>query len=206
MTGQLKHSIHKSCIAAGLALTAITATSTSAKAQFFPWEWGQPTQAVQPERQERAHLVAFSPSFSPNQIIVSFSDRRLYYIVAPGRAISYPIAAPRPGDAWRGVLTITQKRVNPSWTPTAEMRAENPRLPAFVPGGHPQNPMGSRALYLGSTLYRIHGTDAPWTIGRPVSRGCIRMFNEDVNDLYRRVDIGTKVTTSYKSYRARHVW
>ena len=101
---------------------------------------------------------------------------------------------------WQGVMRISRKKVNPSWTPTANMRAENPHLPAYVPGGHPKNPLGKRALYLGSSLYRIHGTDAPWTIGQPVSKGCIRMHNHDVADLYRRVDIGTKVTVTWKSF------
>ena len=96
-------------------------------------------------------------------------------------------------------MRISQKRVNPTWTPTPSMRAENPNLPAYVPGGHPKNPLGNRALYLGSSLYRIHGTDAPWTIGQPVSKGCIRMLNQDVADLYRRVGVGTKVTVTWKS-------
>jgi lipoprotein-anchoring transpeptidase ErfK/SrfK len=80
------------------------------------------------------------------------------------------------------------------------MLRENPSLPRHVPGGHPQNPLGSHALYLGSTLYRIHGTDAPWTIGQPVSKGCVRMHNTDVNDLYRRVNVGTKVTVTWRSF------
>ena len=104
------------------------------------------------------------------QIIVSFGDRRLYYVNAPGQAISYPIAVPREQSRWEGITSVTQKRVNPSWTPTPTMIAENPRLPRWVPGGHPMNPLGVRALYLGSSTYRIHGTDAPWTIGTRLTR------------------------------------
>jgi len=96
--------------------------------------------------------------------------------------------------------TVSQKRVNPSWTPTPEMMKENPRLPRWVPGGHPMNPLGVRALYLGSSTYRIHGTDAPWTIGTNVSKGCIRMYNQDVLDLYPRVNVGTKVTVTYQNF------
>lgn len=144
--------------------------------------------------------VSFSPRYAPGQIIVSFADRRLYYVHQRGQAISYPIAAPRPQSRWQGTMRVSRKQVNPTWTPTAEMRRENPRLPAYVPGGHPKNPLGYRALYLGSSLYRIHGTDAPWTIGQPVSKGCIRMFNSDVADLYNRVPVGTKVVVTWNRY------
>lgn len=149
----------------------------------------------------KAYTVSLPASIEPGQIIASFSDRRLYYVYTRGTAISYPIATPRPQSKWQGVLRVSRKQVNPRWTPTPSMRAENPRLPAYVPGGHPKNPLGKRALYLGSSLYRIHGTDAPWTIGQPVSKGCIRMHNNDVADLYNRVDIGTKVTVTWRSLR-----
>lgn len=149
--------------------------------------------------------VKFSKKYSPGQIIVSFGDRRLYYIEERGQAISYPIAVPRPESRWQGTLRVSLKRVDPPWTPTAEMRQENPKLPAFVPGGHPRNPLGKRALYLGSTLYRIHGTDAPWTIGDNVSKGCIRMHDEHVIDLYTRVSVGTRVTATWKQYETQLV-
>src|SRR4029077_8017684 len=116
--------------------------------------------------------------------------RRLYFVSSPGEAISYPIAIPRDEDRWEGVTTVTDKRVNPSWTPTATMVAENPRLPRWVPGGHPMNPLGVRALYLGASAYRIRSTDAPWTSGSAVSTRCIRMYNEDVSDLYPRASVG----------------
>lgn len=143
-------------------------------------------------------VVPFTKKYSPGTIIVSFADRRLYFVSRPGQAISYPIGVPTGRAAWAGVSRVSMKRVNPGWTPTPEMRRENPELPAFVPGGHPRNPLGVRALYLGSTLYRIHGTDAPWTIGREVSRGCIRLYNDDVIDLYNRTRIGAKVIVTWK--------
>ncbi|MBI1386462.1 MAG: L,D-transpeptidase family protein [Rhizobiales bacterium] len=147
-------------------------------------------------------LVAFPSQYAPGQIIVSFADRRLYYIQAKGRAISYPIAVPREQSRWAGKMAITRKQENPTWTPTPEMRRENPRLPAVVAGGDPRNPLGYHALYLGSTLYRIHGTDAPWTIGQAVSKGCVRMHNQDVADLYRRVGVGTQVTVTWQRFHS----
>jgi lipoprotein-anchoring transpeptidase ErfK/SrfK len=147
------------------------------------------------------HMVRFSPKYAPGQIVVSFGDRRLYYVTQSGSAISYPIAIPKGDARWAGTSIVSDKRVNPSWTPTAEMRRENPKLPAFVPGGHPRNPLGVRALYLGSSLYRIHGTDAPWLIGQEVSKGCIRMLNEDVIDLYNRARVGARVTVTWSRFQ-----
>jgi len=103
-------------------------------------------------------------------------------------------------DAESGEMTVTEKRINPDWTPTADMRRANPTLPAYVPGGHRLNPLGVRALYLGSSTYRIHGTDAPWTIGQNASSGCVRMFNNDVIDLYNRAKIGTRVIVTWQTY------
>lgn len=144
--------------------------------------------------------IPFSTKYKPGEIIVSFGDRRLYFIEAPGKAISYPIAVPREQSRWEGVTNVSMKKENPSWTPTPKMLRENPKLPPWVPGGHPMNPLGVRALYLGSSLYRIHGTDAPWTIGQAVSKGCIRMYNEDVIHLYNRVPVGTKVTVTWDRF------
>lgn len=146
-------------------------------------------------------MVRFSPKYEPGQIIVSFGQRRLFYITQKGQAISYPIAIPKGDARWAGTSIVSDKRVNPSWTPTAEMRQENPKLPAYVPGGHPRNPLGVRALYLGSSLYRIHGTDAPWLIGQEVSKGCIRMLNADVIDLYERVRVGARVTVTWNKFQ-----
>jgi hypothetical protein len=166
-----------------------------ASAQLF-WDWGGDDEVGGSGKK----VIAFNPKYAPGQIIVSFGDRKLYYITEPGQAISYPIAVPREKSRWQGVTSVTDKRVNPSWTPTPTMLAENPRLPHWVPGGHPFNPLGVRALYLGSSAYRIHGTDAPWTIGTEASKGCIRLYNQDVLDLYPRVKIGTKVTVTYQTF------
>ena len=145
---------------------------------------------------------SFSKRDSRNTVVVSFGDRRLYYINKRGQAISYPIAIPKSDARWSGNSRISQKRVNPSWTPTPKMRRENPKLPAYVPGGHPRNPLGTRALYIGSSLYRIHGTDAPWTIGKAASKGCIRMYNEHVQDLYPRVPVGARVIVTWKKFKS----
>jgi len=145
-------------------------------------------------------LVRFSKKFKPGQLIVSFGDRRLYWISGRGKALSYPISIPNRQSRWSGSMRISRKKINPTWTPTPEMLAQNPRLPHMVPGGHPRNPLGKRALYLGNTLYRIHGTDAPWTIGKAVSKGCVRMHNADVADLYNRVPVGTRVTVTWRHF------
>ncbi|MEO1320987.1 MAG: L,D-transpeptidase, partial [Pseudomonadota bacterium] len=182
-------------VAAALTAGALSLTIQPAMAQSF-WDGPVKKNSVYDKR-----MVRFPASYRPGQIIVSFSDRRLYHVVRRGRAVSYPIAVPRRQSRWNGVLRVSMKRVNPPWTPTAKMRRENPNLPRTVPGGHPRNPMGARALYLGSTLYRIHGTDAPWTIGKNVSKGCVRMHNAHVEDLYRRVGVGTRVTATWKRFR-----
>jgi lipoprotein-anchoring transpeptidase ErfK/SrfK len=174
-------------------LTCLAAQPASA--QLF-WDWGGGNVVDDSGRE----VVRFSPKYPPGQIIVSFGDRRLYFVTKPGEAISYPIAIPRDEDRWEGVTTVTAKRVNPSWTPTPTMIAENPKLPRWVPGGHPMNPLGVRALYLGSSAYRIHGTDAPWTIGTAVSKGCIRLYNRDVLDLYPRVAVGATVTVTWERF------
>jgi hypothetical protein len=145
-------------------------------------------------------VVSFDSQYKAGQIIVSFSDRRLYFITKQGEAITYPVAVPKGDARWQGVTFVSNKRVNPPWTPTPDMVRQNPRLPRWVPGGHPMNPLGIRAMYLGSSAYRIHGTDAPWTIGQAVSHGCIRMTNEDVLDLYPRVPVGTRVTVTWQHF------
>lgn len=176
-------------------LSGVVAGGTPAAAQFFTFAPSGKNSVYDKQR------VRFPKRYSPGQIIVSFGDRRLYHVVARGRAVSYPIAVPRAQSRWQGVERVSMKRVNPRWTPTASMRRENPKLPRTVPGGHPRNPLGVRAIYLGNTLYRIHGTDAPWTIGKNVSKGCVRMHNAHVVELYKRVRVGTKVTATWKRYR-----
>lgn len=182
-------------LATGALALAIVSAPQSASAQSG-WLWGGSSFFGSSGR----NVVSFSKKYSRGQIIVSFGDRRLYFIHRRGQAISYPIAVPRSQSRWSGTSSISQKRVNPSWTPTPTMRRENPRLPVYVPGGHPRNPLGVRALYLGSTMYRIHGTDAPWTIGKAISKGCIRMYNKDVLDLYPRVRLGARVTVTWRRF------
>ena len=181
-----------SSLALALSVVMFMQVPTPAQAQdFFSFLWGGGSREA----------VSFSPRYRARQVIVSFGDRKLYLVYARGKAMSYPIAIPRAQSRWAGVTRVSRKAVNPGWTPTPTMRRENPKLPAHVPGGHPLNPLGVRALYLGSSMYRIHGTDAPWTIGTAVSKGCIRMYNEDVLHLYPRVPVGTKVTVTWKRFK-----
>jgi lipoprotein-anchoring transpeptidase ErfK/SrfK len=177
---------------AGAALLMVSA----AQAQSTFWDWGG-SQTVGGAGKQ---TVRFPGNYRPGELVVSFGDRRVYHITGPGVASAYPIAIPREQSRWQGVTTVSSKRENPSWTPTPTMRAENPRLPMWVPGGHPMNPLGVRAMYLGSSTYRIHGTDAPWTIGSAVSKGCVRMYNQDVLDLYPRVNVGAKVTVTWQKF------
>lgn len=150
-------------------------------------------------------VVRLRSPYAPGTILVSFGDRRLYYVQDKGTAISYPIAIPKEEAKWSGVSYVSNKRENPTWTPTADMRRENPKLPAMVPGGDPRNPLGTRALYLGSSLYRIHGTDAPRLIGQQVSHGCIRMYNEDILDLYKKAKVGSKVIVTWNRFSTSSV-
>jgi len=189
--------LRQAAIVAGAVAAFAGLQAAPASAQLF-WDWGGDSLIGGSGRE----VVRFSPQHAKGQVIVSFGDRRLYYVTRPGEAISYPIAIPREQSRWQGVTSVSDKRVNPSWTPTPTMMAENPKLPRWVPGGHPMNPLGVRALYLGSSTYRIHGTDAPWTIGTAVSKGCIRMYNQDVLDLYPRVSVGARVVVTYQRFGA----
>ena len=136
--------------------------------------------------------VAYTGSEKPGTIIIDTPNRFLFLVEPGGVARRYGIGVGRPGFAWAGVKEITAKREWPDWRPPPEMIARQPYLPIFMAGG-PENPLGARAMYLGSSLYRIHGSNEPWTIGSAVSSGCIRMRNEDVIDLYSRVKVGTRV-------------
>ncbi|QCI69254.1 L,D-transpeptidase [Phreatobacter stygius] len=139
--------------------------------------------------------VSYAGGHAPGTVIISTQERRLY-LVQPGRtAIRYGVGVGRPGFAWAGVKSITRKAEWPDWRPPAQMLRRRPDLPRFMAGG-PQNPLGARALYLGSSLYRIHGSNEPHTIGTAVSSGCFRMTNEDVMDLYARVRVGTRVVVT----------
>jgi lipoprotein-anchoring transpeptidase ErfK/SrfK len=136
--------------------------------------------------------VSYDGKERPGTVIINTRERHLYLVQDNGRALRYGIGVGRPGFTWAGAHSITQMREWPDWRPPAEMLRRQPHLPRHMQGG-PDNPLGARAMYLGSTLYRIHGSNEPWTIGQAVSSGCIRMRNEDVIDLYGRVRVGTRV-------------
>jgi lipoprotein-anchoring transpeptidase ErfK/SrfK len=136
--------------------------------------------------------VSFLAQYKPGTILISTSQRRLYLMLGNGQALQYPIGVGRIGFTWSGATRVSAKREWPSWTPPADMRRRRPDLPRYMAGGI-ENPLGARALYLGSTLYRIHGSNEPETIGQAVSSGCFRMSNEDVIDLYNRVPVGATV-------------
>jgi lipoprotein-anchoring transpeptidase ErfK/SrfK len=136
--------------------------------------------------------VSYTGHESPGTIVIDTPNKFLFFVEPGGRALRYGIGVGRPGFAWSGIKTISRKAEWPGWTPPAEMLLRRPDLPTHMEGG-PANPLGARALYLGSSLYRIHGTNEPETIGMNVSSGCIRMMNQDVEDLYGRVHVGTKV-------------
>jgi lipoprotein-anchoring transpeptidase ErfK/SrfK len=152
---------------------------------------------VLPERLRRA-TVAFDSHEAPGTIVIDTGNTVLYYVLGQGRAIRYGVGVGRDGFTWSGVQTISRKAEWPDWYPPAEMVARQPYLPRFVAGG-PGNPLGARAMYLGSSQYRIHGTNDPSTIGKFVSSGCIRLTNEDVSDLFSRVNVGTKVVVLPKN-------
>lgn len=151
---------------------------------------------TQPDPKFLPQMVAYEGKEKPGTIVIDTTNRFLYLVTGDGQARRYGVGVGKPGFEWAGTHKVTAKREWPSWTPPKEMiareAAKGHYLPARMEGG-PDNPLGARAMYLGSTLYRIHGTNAPWTIGYGVSSGCIRMRNEDVVDLYERVNVGTRV-------------
>ncbi|MBB4261539.1 MULTISPECIES: L,D-transpeptidase [unclassified Bradyrhizobium] len=136
--------------------------------------------------------VMYNGNYAPGTIVVNTSERRLYLVLQNGQALRYGIGVGRDGFRWGGVHRITAKKEWPDWTPPSQMLARRPDLPRHMKGGV-ENPLGARAMYLGSTLYRIHGSNEPETIGQAVSSGCFRMTNDDVSDLYGRVSVGTTV-------------
>src|SRR6478609_1580899 len=139
--------------------------------------------------------VSYNGQFAPGTIVVSTAERRMYFVLGNGKAIKYGIGVGRPGFEWGGSQVITAKREWPDWRPPSQMLKRRPDLPRYMPGG-PENPLGARAMYLGSSLYRIHGSNEPETIGQAVSSGCIRMLNDDVIDLYERTKVGTRVVVA----------
>ena len=191
--------------AASLALGCAVAAAP-AQAQLLPFlPFGQPDAAPPPQQQMQAsdpadeqqdvsqrQVVAYSTAEPAGTIVIDTPHTYLYLTLGGGRAIRYPIGVGRQGFAWSGVEHITRKAEWPDWIPPAEMVARQPYLPRFI-GGGPGNPLGARAMYLGNTDYRIHGTNDPSSIGKHMSSGCIRLLNADVIDLYNRVNIGAKV-------------
>jgi lipoprotein-anchoring transpeptidase ErfK/SrfK len=198
----MSHTSVNRCLGLVSALAAaFFATAASANGLFpFGQPFAYPQVATAPQSFEstqqsdrfRRQVVDYSTREAPGTVIVDTPHTYLYYVLGNGKAIRYGIGVGREGFTWSGTETITRKAEWPDWTPPPEMVARQPYLPRFMAGG-PENPMGARAMYLGGTIYRIHGTNAPSTIGGQVSSGCIRMVNEDVIDLYSRVNVGTKV-------------
>ena len=150
---------------------------------------------LDPEWQKQ--VVYYRTNEAPGTIIISTAERHLYLVQGNGRALRYGIGVGRDGFQWQGLVNITRKAEWPDWTPPPEMIARQPYLPRFMAGG-PGNPLGARAMYLGTTVYRIHGTNQPDTIGTAISSGCFRLVNADVADLYERVPVGTKVIIRQK--------
>jgi lipoprotein-anchoring transpeptidase ErfK/SrfK len=197
-------------IAKAFAVTAIAAaafSTTAAAAPFFlfgdpvePYDNSQPYERVTPQTEAvvpvparlRRQIVDYRTREAPGTIIIDTANTYLYLVMGNGRAMRYGIGVGRDGFTWSGTQSITRKAEWPDWTPPAEMITRQPYLPRFMSGG-PGNPLGARAMYLGNTIYRIHGTNDPTTIGGRVSSGCIRLTNDDVEDLYSRVNVGTKV-------------
>ncbi len=183
-------------------LAAPVAMSGAASAQTLGYAATQPDgypadeiiasdENATPERLRRA-VVAFNTTEAPGTIIIDTGNTTLYYVLGQGRAMRYGVGVGRDGFTWSGVQTVSRKAEWPDWHPPAEMIARQPYLPRFMAGG-PGNPLGARAMYLGNSVYRIHGTNDPSTIGKFVSSGCIRLTNEDVADLFSRVGVGAKV-------------
>ena len=144
----------------------------------------------------RKEIVEYQTTHKAGTIVVETGERRLYLVLEDGKAMKYGIGVGRDGFTWSGSHRITRKAEWPGWTPPPQMRKRVPDLPAYMPGG-PDNPMGARALYIGSTLYRVHGTSEPQSIGLAVSSGCIRLTNEDVADLYERVNVGARIVVNH---------
>jgi len=187
---------------------AFSGAASAAPLQLFPFVVEPPAAYVPPTVQSapsqdevttaelparlKRQIVSYATREAPGTVIIDTPNTYLYYVLGGGQAIRYGIGVGRDGFTWSGVQSITKKAEWPDWTPPPEMIARQPYLPRQMAGG-PGNPLGARAMYLGGTVYRIHGTNAPQTIGTHVSSGCIRLTNQDVSDLYSRVNVGTKV-------------
>ena len=193
--------------ALAIGATAFSAPAAAAPLPLFPFFLPQleaappPVQAVPRDEEERSvelparlrrQVVSYPTREAPGTIIIDTPNTYLYFVLGNGQAVRYGNGVGRDGFTWSGIQSVTKKAEWPDWTPPPEMIARQPYLPRHMAGG-PGNPLGARAMYLGGTIYRIHGTNAPETIGKHVSSGCIRMTNDDVTNLYSRVNVGTKV-------------
>jgi lipoprotein-anchoring transpeptidase ErfK/SrfK len=204
--------------ALAIGAVAFSASAAATPLQLFPFIMTPPTEQMQPAPQFapqsqdegtvaelparlKRQIVSYATREAPGTVIIDTPNTYLYFVLGGGRAVRYGIGVGRDGFTWSGVQSITKKSEWPDWTPPAEMIARQPYLPRYMAGG-PGNPLGARAMYLGGTIYRIHGTNAPGTIGTRVSSGCIRLTNEDVADLYSRVNVGTKVIVLPMDHRA----
>jgi lipoprotein-anchoring transpeptidase ErfK/SrfK len=186
-------------VAAASAVIAVTATALASPPMFPTYDpegrysGGTPSRGLfggsSPISRQN---VSFAGNYAPGTIVVNTSERRLYLVLGNGQAIRYGIGVGRVGFTWNGNTVISAKKEWPDWTPPAQMLQRRRDLPRFMPGG-PNNPLGARAMYLGHSLFRIHGSNEPETIGTAVSSGCFRLTNEDVIDLYGRVSVGAKV-------------
>jgi lipoprotein-anchoring transpeptidase ErfK/SrfK len=185
---------HRFAFVAALVLTS--AASGQATPLFFGSSAPGPLAMLETESAPAAEptraLVDYSGQQAPGTVIVSTAERHLYFVLPGRRAIRYAVGVGRDGFQWAGTQTITRKQEWPDWRPPSEMIRRRPDLPRYMAGG-PGNPLGARAMYLGGSIYRIHGSNEPDTIGQAVSSGCIRMLNDDVADLYERVRVGTTV-------------
>lgn len=171
--------------------SASTRPAYPAQPQYSPQEVQEGTRFNMDPRYQK-QLVDYDGREPAGTVIIDTPNKFLFLVQGDGKALRYGIGVGRPGFTWAGVKRVSAKREWPDWTPPSEMLQRRPDLPRHMTGG-PENPLGARAMYLGNTLYRIHGSNEPWTIGTQVSSGCIRMRNEDVIDLYNRVKVGTKV-------------
>ncbi|HEV7873468.1 MAG TPA: L,D-transpeptidase [Enterovirga sp.] len=180
-------------VASWLAGTCLVAASP-ATAGIGPFDRGPLADFLNQFSQQAIprQVVAFRGEQKPGTVVISTSKRRLYYVLGGGQAIEYGVGVGRQGFSWSGTKTVTMKKEWPDWRPPEQMLRRRPDLPRYMAGGQ-DNPLGARAMYLGSSLFRIHGSNEAETIGSAVSSGCIRMTNKDVVDLYQRVRIGTKV-------------
>ena len=192
---QLRHLTWMMMAAFGLLLSASPSDAQQQDPGDQPGLVADDSYAPDPEWQKQ--MVYYRTTEAPGTIIISTTERHLYLVQPNGRALRYGIGVGRDGFQWQGLLNITKKAEWPDWTPPPEMIARQPYLPRFMAGG-PGNPLGARAMYLGTTVYRIHGTNQPWTIGTKISSGCLRLVNADVTDLYGRVPVGTKVIVRQK--------